>query len=166
MCMPDHDLDSGKMLDPTDEDGKLLQEYVGVPSVLYCNEPPPNVQPNAYFRRQASSDAGAVGDFGVDGDCGGDADATHSRGPSITVVLARAISANEEVTIDYGLFYKRDKYAASTSIPADRDAEGQPKSKRPREDALNAPNAVAPATSSKRCCGCGCGCDDGGGGYA
>lgn len=91
-CIPDRDLDSTQLLDPTDEDGKLLQEYVGVPSVLYCNEPPPNVKPNAYY---------------------------HTTGQSVTVVLARAIRANEEVTVDYGELYNRDKYAANTSIPVD-----------------------------------------------
>lgn len=89
-CIPDRDLDSTQLLDPTDEDGNLLQEYVGVPSVLYCNEPPPNVKPNAYY---------------------------HTTGQSVTVVLARAIRANEEVTVDYGELYNRDKYAANTSIP-------------------------------------------------
>ena len=128
-------------MDPTDAEGGLLPHFKGVPSVAYCNEPQPGAEPNARLEcREASlweiplETQGLLGDFQLGvaaGASAADAAATPAWPIVIDVVTIKEIAAGDEITIDYGEFYKRrEAYAASTSIPVKDNIVGPKEAKR------------------------------------
>ena len=122
-------------MDPTDAEGELLAHFKKVPSVAYCNEPQPGAEPNARLQcREAtglweipSQTQGLLGDFQLGvaaGASAADAAATPAWPIVIDVVTIKKIAAGDEITIDYGEFYKRrEAYAASTSLTRQTDQE-------------------------------------------